>query len=82
MPKGTTPHYHKKNSSSNEAWRRTKTERNATDTGGKLIQRNWRAACLETRRAANKLTDKNQKEMEKLDIGKSIRLESERSERT
>lgn len=69
MPKGTTPHYQKKNSSSNEVWRRRKAEMNTADTGGKLIQRDWRAACLETRRTANKLTDKNQKEMANLIAG-------------
>lgn len=48
----------------------------------KLEQSYWRKDCLRAREAAETLTEKNLKEMERLGMGKPTSLESKRSERT
>jgi hypothetical protein len=66
MPKGTTPHYQKKNSAMAEAWARRKREHNAADDNHLDAQADWRTIKLQERCLNNRLqhtvTEKNIKE--------------------
>lgn len=66
MPKGTTPHYQKKNSTMAEAWKKRKTAANASNTTHQLEQKFWRKDCLSAKDALGTLTDKNRNEWQQL----------------
>lgn len=74
MPKGTTPHHQKKNSTMAEAWRKRKAAINAADERHQWFQGDYRRRCITERMGTSRFTEKNKKEADAMGIKGVIRM--------